>query len=43
MRMWDCICYNGHLFDLFDVIDKWTKPVDETKLINDPALLPSVL
>ena len=25
------------------VIDKWTKPVDETKLIHDPALLPSVL
>jgi 1-phosphatidylinositol-3-phosphate 5-kinase len=23
--------------------DKWTKPVDETKLIHDPALLPSVL
>ena len=26
----------------FVVIDKWTKPVDETKLIPDPALLPSV-
>jgi len=23
--------------------DKWTKPVDETKLIHDPAFLPSVL
>ena len=25
------------------VSDKWTKPVDETKLIHDPAHLPSVL
>jgi len=25
------------------VLDKWTKPVDETKLIHDPAHLPSVL
>ena len=24
-------------------LDKWTKPVDESKLIHDPALLPSVL
>jgi hypothetical protein len=25
------------------VSDKWTKPTDEKKLIDDPALLPSVL
>jgi 1-phosphatidylinositol-3-phosphate 5-kinase len=25
------------------VSDKWTRPVDETKLIHDPAHLPSVL
>lgn len=34
MRMWDEIC----LFDLFVVIDKWTKWVVETKLIHNPAL-----
>jgi hypothetical protein len=35
------VCSNEALFDLGS--DKWTKPVDETKLIHDPALLPSVL
>ena len=37
---------NWHIvvdFSLSVDIDKWTKPVDETKLIHDPALLPSVL
>ena len=42
LAMWGL---NLGLFDFFFVvvIDKWTKPVDETKLIHDPALLPSVL
>jgi hypothetical protein len=42
MRMWDLIFSTGYLSNLFLVIDKWTKPVDATKLIHHPALVPSV-
>ena len=40
-------CMWEHVFsfksNLSFVLDKWTKPVDETKLIHDAAHLPSVL
>ena len=36
------LTFDDHQIDKF-VSDKWTKPPDEKKLIDDPALLPSVL
>ena len=39
--MWERVCTFRP--DLSFVLDKWTKPVDETKLIHDAAHLPSVL